>query len=768
MPAPNIGYNPANYTTGMPSTQEAWAIQQASIWTAAYHSGSPDAFGAQAFTNTYWASIGLAPLPPAAQGAGAANPNNAVDPSIYQSFLALATHLASQPGNSTGVNVPNLPSGGPIYDDTTRNQLYGASQNEANNATQANIAAGNNATQLAIAQAGETGANQRTAAQIAAAAAHDAWAGGQNAQDRALTAQQNDLQRAHDLAVTNLQEAGMDRRQADELANRMSITQLQEAGASSRQAAQIAADAQQNELQRNFQAGESERDRQFRTAQAEQDRAFQGDQNAKDRAQQLAIANLTEAGMDSRAAADIASRMSIAQLQEAGASARNAAQIAAQLQVAAQESADRRYSTDVNADVQRQDITSREGIAAADRASRENIVNTQVAEQAREFDLQSAEDRRQFNADLGLKLLTQGVELSRHPVDWLAYQYYMESIAVPLGTHNFAGLASMMGAVPPTGPSAAGPVVGGPAAMDGDTALAQQAGVRAGFVGLAEAIAQNPGNTADPVAGHLAAQVTSQQYDVPQVEQQLAQERQAVIPAIGDNPITQELSQKLTAAFQMPARGAAPAVAQNLSQLPAATATPATNVDTQGAQPTGAFGAPATPANAAAAGVFTGAGSATPGAVNNTAPSSGPGTPQGTSMLQSIADQLGLSVDELQQHVPTDLLAGGYSREQIINSPVIQALLNGKERLSSFRTAAATPVAGAGPGSTGAFGIDLGLRGGQDINAGLLLKGTQAGREMVQGAVEGAGFYWPDATEQSLRAAPIGAADVGAFGRRRY
>lgn len=251
-----------------------------------------------------------------------------------------------------------------------------------------------------------------------------------------------------------------------------------------------------------------------------------GARQASANATDLAIANLTEAGATQRQAADIAARLSIAQLQEAGASTRNAAQILSNEKIAGIESADRRYSTDVNAAVNREDIAARERIAGADRTSREGIADKDRVESGRQFDLGLGEDRRQFNASMMFELFDRGIELMKNPVDWLGYQYWLGNIGAPLNALTLSSAAAMGGAIPPSGPSAAGPVIGGPAVLDGDFSGAESLGIQnAGPVTIAEAIQMHPGGS---VTGDMefAASTYAQAFGgVEAMDQALAQTR---------------------------------------------------------------------------------------------------------------------------------------------------------------------------------------------------------------------------------------------------
>jgi hypothetical protein len=266
--------------------------------------------------------------------------------------------------------------------------------------------------------------------------------------------------------------------------------------------------------------------------------------NDKNNLTDLAIANLQESGATARNAADIAARMSIAQLQEAGASARNAAQIAADLQIAGMQDATDRYGIDTQAAVNREDIAARERIAAADVASREKIAEADRTESGRQFDLGLAEDRRQFNSSLMLELFDRGIALMQNPVDWLGYQYWVSNLGAPLNALALSSAASIAGAVPPSGPSSAGPMIGGPAVLDGDTADAESLGITdAGPVSVSEAIRRHPGGEVTGDA-QIAATNTIMQYGSPEeVDAAVSQARMTELPGQASDAYVQQSQQ---------------------------------------------------------------------------------------------------------------------------------------------------------------------------------------------------------------------------------
>lgn len=480
---------------------------------------------------------------------------------------------------------------------------------------------------------------------------------------------------------------------------------------------------------------------------------------------------------------------------------------------------------------------SQERIARDDRAESARQFNLKFGEDQRQFDLNLGEDRRQFNATMAYNLLQTGVQLAAKPVDWVAHQYYMANLGIPLNFLNFNAAQSLFGAIPPSGPSAAGAVVGGPGAMDGDTQLAQMAGVaNPGFVSLTEAVTSNPGIAAQIPGNEFAASETTltnianQAGGIQNVESQLASARMTELPAtIGDNPVVQaavQQSQQLASSTEaqigqgtpvgpIAADGAAAAGGPGgPTGEPVAPAVPTgaygkplTNMGGTwfgaGAQPdmtsTGGFvGLPAQPT-----GIRTGlqpsTGSETPApppipatgtgmapadnrgpqtgapteqAATNFAPTSSGASglaainnPQGELLIQTLAAQLGVSADTIRSIVPTNLMAGGYSIDAIRNSPIVQSLAQHQDRLSGYRTAPADTEKFS---QIQAFGIPLGIRSGQDINAGLLLKSNPDQQQMLQGAIESTGQYYPTAVAQSLRSSPVTSYGVGAFGRRTF
>lgn len=457
--------------------------------------------------------------------------------------------------------------------------------------------------------------------------------------------------------------------------------------------------------------------------------AFQGAENAADRAAQMAIANMQEAGMSARHAAEMANRMSIAQLQEAGESARNAARIAADIQMNSLNNETQRYGIDTNAAVAREDLAGRERIATADRTSREGIATADRQESARQFDLNLGEDRRQFNASMLFELFGMGVELMKNPVDWLAYQYYLENLSIPVTAINMGVMADAFGAVPQTGPSEVGPMVGGPAILDGDFEAAQATGVTPAFVALSQALTQNPGNPTEPGAEQYTAPVTAQSYDIGSAEQMLAEARDGIardMPEVA--PLMGSASSAGAPAPQPPVGGTtnqANSMVANLPSVPGAQ-NPATS-----------------------SGIYTGQG-------GQTQPME--------ELMRSLAQQLGMNEAELWKMSGAGNMTPAYSKEAIANAPVIQALKNGASSMSQFATQQAPSTASPTAAQTG---LGLGLRGGQDLNAQLMINNTQGNKGLIQGAVMADGHDWDTFMQQALKASPISPYEVGAFGRRR-
>lgn len=748
---PGIGYNPTQYgSTGAgPQTIEQWISDMALSYTYAYangEGGEGSRFTSGLFANEVWAGMGLNVLPPRPDPNR--DPSDPIDPMIFQNMSLFFKELANRPdlAQANGLNIPDLPRGGAATDPQGRDHLYGAAQNEADRRNQIDLANINNQgandrqaaadaaakdrLQLETAhEAAMQGAQQAWASgesekarqfEAAAAQLQRAWESGENQADRDFTGAQNEAGRALQMALATMQEAGMDRRQLADLQSRLEIVKTQEAGASERQRTQI----------------------EFETAEGERARVHEA-----------AIVNLQEAGMDRRQAEELASRLSITELQEAGQNARNAARIAADKEIATLQDATDRYGIETQAGVQREDIAARERIATGDRESRELIAGEDRAESARQFDFGLAEDRRQFNATMLFELFDRGIQLAKNPVDWIAHQYYMANLSVPLTALAASSSAALLGAIPPSGPSAAGPMTGGPGAMDGDTQLAQAAGTEARFVPLAEAIQMNPGDMSNPVIAGLVAQQTGTQIDsemgLQNVQRMLSEQQMNLGRAgeIADNPVLRqamEIARQNFVGSPPQAPGQQPGTQPGLPPLEGAHAA--------GQQPQQM----PPPSNSSLAegggGIFTGADQTQAQTPN----------PQ-AELYRQLAETLGISPEDAQRLLPSHLLSGAYSQEAIANSPVMQALNTGAKSMSQFRTA---DQSGEKFGTIGALGTPVNFRSGQDVNANLLM-GNPSQVDQIRGVVEGTGQDWRDFQRQSFKAAPVSQYEIGAFGRRR-
>lgn len=487
----------------------------------------------------------------------------------------------------------------------------------------------------------------------------------------------------------------------------------------------------------------------------DQARLFAAGQNAADNANALAVANIYAGA-------------SVESSTIAGNAARDVANInrGSSLDVA-----------NIRAGVDREAIASTENIARLDRGESARQFDLGLGESARQFDLGIAEDRRQFNATAMIDLFGMGIELSRRPVDWLAYQFYLEDLNIPLSYLNMNAAVNMMGAIPPSGPSAAGPVIGGPAVIDGDTSVGDQAGIREqGFVTVEAAISQNPGGVSGSQQTQLAAVTTIENFGgVQAVEQAVAQQRQEQLPqAVGSNAIVDsavEQSRELRSAVELPGRGIGDQtlVPRERSLADSGLAGLDSQLDT--APGTTALGAELGPPVGGTTGVDTGQGDSGlftgPTATvsrGQEATASGAQNPQGNALLQQLAEELGIPYEELLAIVPVELLAGGATKEQIMQTPVVQSLIN-REALSPFRT--------SDPGNSKfekiqALGIDLGIRGGQDVNIGQFLRDIPSAQDMKQGAIEATGLDFRDVVEQGLRSSPISNNQPRFFGTRRF
>lgn len=397
------------------------------------------------------------------------------------------------------------------------------------------------------------------------------------------------------------------------------------------------------------------------------------------------------------------------------------------------------------------------GQAAADRA-----------EAARQFDVTTAEGRRQFNATFLSNLLNTAVELAKAPVDWLAYQYFMENINVPLSALNVTSFTQQLGAIPPTGPSSIGPVYGGPAAVDGDLQWYQAAGLDQTGVGIfataTEAAQQFPGTVPGIGAWGTVQRTRAEGIDI---DAELQSERgTSLVNYLQQSGMDPAMVQQLQSQIQR-LQTAAPSPAINTAINPfgrrVGRGQPApAPITSQVEAPPTPLAAPqtaSTPDNLKT-GVYTGP-TAAPATGQD---GSGAQNPQGTAMLQTIATETGIPLSQLQQIVPANLLAGGYGKEAIINSPAVQAVMTGQAP-SLFRTA---PVGDSKFGTIQAFGIPLGLRGGQDFQLDQYLKANPDMQQQQIGVIRATGQSVPDFFKQAQRTAPIGTAAPGSFGVRRY
>jgi len=140
--------------------------------------------------------------------------------------------------------------------------------------------------------------------------------------------------------------------------------------------------------------------------------------------------------------------------------------------------------------------------AAAERYRTEMEWAARVMEEDgrnKRFNLELAEQRRQFNLALLKDYYVTGVELAKRPVDWIGYQYYLQNMGLPVTLSNLVTAANMFGAIPPSGPSIYGPIVGGPAILDGYADIAIYVAGASGpddpalFPDIATATVLNPG-----------------------------------------------------------------------------------------------------------------------------------------------------------------------------------------------------------------------------------------------------------------------------------
>jgi hypothetical protein len=456
----------------------------------------------------------------------------------------------------------------------------------------------------------------------------------------------------------------------------------------------------------------------------------------------------------------------------------------------------------------------------------------------RRFDLQLEEDRRQFNAqmqlewaryqleqrrmqaDVVLQLFRMGVEVAANPVDWVAHQYFMQNYSVPLTMTGFIASTYVFGAIPPNGPSAAGPVVGGPGAIDGMQLLAMDLGVKPAFVPPSQAAQQYPGGYVGQVAAEFRSDVTlrriADQYfngDVSAIDREVDRARMnELLPTVGLNPVTAEEAPRLAErlATSMPSTSVqdiGSELSSFLSQMKKEAASAGSPPEgwqyrpkQEGAR-TDIFadvlysaGAQAQQQPSASTGIWTGLTSAAqqPAAVGQQQPSSvspliyrpqqvvGGGQQQqqqqasssvfnpatfGEDLLNQLSQLTGLPVEQLRRVIPTQLLAGGYTLQQLANSPIVQAMQQGTTP-SRFRTAPVSPNERFG--NLLALGIPMGLRGGQDFNLQSYLQGGPVNRMLMEGAIKAMGFDPSTFIWQASKTAPMTDITPGLRGRMGF
>lgn len=428
----------------------------------------------------------------------------------------------------------------------------------------------------------------------------------------------------------------------------------------------------------------------------------------------------------------------------------------------------------------------------------------------RRFDLQLAEDQRQFNALLALDLYKLGIELSRNPVDWIAYQYYLSGMGAPTTFANLTAFATVLGSIPPVGPSNYGPVTGGPATYTGQWEMAASTGAMPAFA-TATGASQFTGLAGDAPFGFTA------RFDLQQVESQLAAAREGIAGATGmqvymaaanagieaaqgspvtltlpdgqqitgtanasvfnlianselgqDQDLVQALDQSMQAEYGITLQDAA-----DLTQALYDYSSDQKNHEVPLEQFIMRYPA-APPAQGGVAQAYDDALKAAglkyqevmsqaqqQQQQNNPLQSPLP-NPQ-TGLLEQLAAQTGLPTQQL---ASSAFLPGNWGWEGVMQNPFTQALMAGtttplyrKTDPTGWQRFGAVPAMG---------GAQTGIRSGQDINANAFNRMLPSQQEMTRGLMEATGQYWPDVVEQMLRASPAGISPFapGSVGRR--
>ena len=417
--------------------------------------------------------------------------------------------------------------------------------------------------------------------------------------------------------------------------------------------------------------------------------------------------------------------------------------------------ADRRYEAEI--ETARMYTTTQKEVAELQTRTDKEIAEMQERGRDRRFDLQLAEDQRQFNALLALDLYKLGIELSRNPVDWIAYQYYLGGYGIPTTAQNLMAAASAFGAVPPIGPSSAGPVTGGPATYTGQWDVAAATGAMPGFWTVSGAMAVNP----------PAAETSSFIYLYSNrgvLDSMLAESRDGLAAETGIPEYSAAASASITASQQddigtLIGPGGQPFTnVYNASPAFMSVTSPEwygdpviqqlTLPSTQGVLQF--YSQQMDPQNPVAPFLQYFSGAVTP--VN--AP--GPNTQSGL-----VTAMEGLTGQQLQQTARTDLLPGQYGPQGIFQNPLIQSVFAGTqapvfrtEDPSGWQRFAGLPAFG---------GMPTGIRSGQDINFNAFSQMLPSQQQMVQGFMEATGQYWKDNVEQMLRSSPGGLSSFDPF-----